>query len=254
MELIILEGYGNIEWTILPTPKDKNKYQYKYPNKKILFVKLTERSEDDEFIKYSYYFLLGDMKVWLQSDTMLEPTLHQQQQHLNNNTASSIIQISDGPNTKVSIEFSSLLEFSNWFDEIRKTIALLIINHTLHNIQSIQVVQTPLLFQCLKRCYELIYDHELDLVRIRNLLAVKQQILYCVNGWRAKTVSSDAILFTIQKFMCHILLAHFEPLILGMHGIIIFNTCLFSLILYTLSSYVTVVLVLYLQMTLISKH
>jgi len=208
--MIVLESYGNIEWTILPTSKkDTNKYQYKYSHRKILFIKLTEKSDDEEFMKHSYYFLLmdmngGDMKVWLQSDTQLV------------SSSPTTMQISDGPNTNIAIEFSSDTEFSLWFDEVRQTMARLVINHTLHTISCTRFVQTPLLFQCLKRCYELdIKDHELDLHRIRNLLAVKQQILHCVNGWQSKSISCDAILFTINSFMCHILLAHFEPLILG---------------------------------------
>jgi len=222
----------------------------------IIFAKT--RSSDNELYPsiHVFFFLLGSIRVWLDREMQIIPNRYlngsstnskdniKSQQYFTNN----ILKIQSKTDKYLSLKFSNETTFLEWHDIVRQSLAQIIINNTFNQSHLRKELRVIDLFDLISCCDSLVSGEFSDLVRVRELIAMKQQISYWVKNWRGRSVSTETMLGTIESFMKRIMLERLDPLIIGTLYIHMLTIRIYSDIT------ITTIVVMCLQWTKISSN
>lgn len=188
----------------------------------VIFAK--SRSSDTELYPsvQVFFFLLGSIKIWLDFEMKVFPNRYisgsssidptDKTQNFTNN----ILKIQCKTDKHLFLQFKNEATFLEWHDIVRQSLAQIVINNTFRISHIRKELRAIDLFDLISRCDLLVSNEFPDLMRVRELIAMKQQLSYWVSGWRSRIITSETMLITIENFMKRIMLERLDPLIIGM--------------------------------------
>lgn len=204
--------------------KSQASHEIRFPpqEKEVIFAK-TRGSDGELYPVQMFFFLLGSIKIWLDFEMKVIPNryLNGGSTHSADNTKSqqyfmgNILRIQSKTDKHLSLKFGNEATFLEWHDIVLQSLAQIVINSAFRQSHIRKELRAMDLFDLISRCDPLVSGEFPDLMRARELIAMKQQLSYWVNGWRTRRINAETMLCTIESFMKRIMLERLDPLIVG---------------------------------------